>query len=428
MRASSALWVLLGSLGVERPDGRIANRGYVIDPQGRVTARYDKIHLFDVDLEAGKSYRESATIAPGSEAVVAETPWGGLGLSVCYDLRFPQLYRRLAKSGATMLAVPAAFTKITGEAHWHVLVRARAIENGAYVFAPCQNGTLEGGSECFGHSLIVDPWGRVLADGGEGEGVILADVDPEEVTRARQRIPALTHDRNFSVQTAGGDSRNQNPSRGLKPRERHDAAEDQRDAGELDRRDVLLQEEAGEQHRDCAEGGGGDGGARRVGQVAGGDGGEERRHVERAHAAEHRQPGRRHRPSPRRPQVKCAHKNQAEDSGEPRGLHAAEDGDGGLAGGEGDREAEACDARERQDQLELAGNELAGCLVPAAALRDRRNARDDGCRRQIFDRFGPSPAASEKSTASAGYEPAIGQTMETGPIDSAANSDSVATA
>ena len=194
------LWVLLGSLGVERPDGRIANRGYVIDPEGRVTARYDKIHLFDVDLEAGKSYRESATIAPGSEAVVAETPWGGLGLSVCYDLRFPQLYRRLAKSGATMLAVPAAFTKITGEAHWHVLVRARAIENGAYVFAPCQNGTLEGGSECFGHSLIVDPWGRVLADGGEGEGVILADIDPEEVTRARQRIPALTHDRNFSVQ------------------------------------------------------------------------------------------------------------------------------------------------------------------------------------------------------------------------------------
>jgi predicted amidohydrolase len=194
------LWVLLGSLAVERPDGRIANRGYLLDPAGRVRARYDKIHLFDVDLEAGKSYRESETIAPGSEAVVAETPWGGLGLSVCYDLRFPQLYRQLAQAGATMLAAPAAFTRLTGTAHWHVLARARAIENGAYVLAPCQNGVLEGGSECFGHSLIVDPWGEVLADGGEEEGVIIAEIDPEAVTRARQRIPALRHDRQFEVQ------------------------------------------------------------------------------------------------------------------------------------------------------------------------------------------------------------------------------------
>ena len=132
-----------------------------------------------------------ATIAPGAEAVVAETPWGGLGLSVCYDLRFPQLYRRLAKSGATMLAVPAAFTKITGEAHWHVLVRARAIENGAYVFALARTGRWKAAASVLGIRFIVDPWGRVLADGGAGEGVIVADIDPEEVTRARQRIPAL---------------------------------------------------------------------------------------------------------------------------------------------------------------------------------------------------------------------------------------------
>ncbi len=193
------LWVLLGSLGIVRPDGRIANRAYVIDPAGRITARYDKIHLFDVDLEAEKQYRESETIAPGSLAVVADTPWGGLGLSICYDLRFPQLYRRLAHAGATMLAVPAGFTRLTGRAHWHVLCRARAIENGAYVIAPCQNGTLAGGAECFGHSLVVDPWGNILADGGEEEGIVIAEIEPEAVTRARRRIPALTHDRDFST-------------------------------------------------------------------------------------------------------------------------------------------------------------------------------------------------------------------------------------
>jgi predicted amidohydrolase len=197
------LWALIGSMGIFRPDGRIANRGYLIAPSGEVTARYDKIHLFDVDLGEGRVYRESATIAPGDEAVVAETPWGGLGLSVCYDLRFPQLYRGLAQAGATMLAVPAAFTRLTGEAHWHVLLRARAIENGAYVIAPCQHGTLAGGGECFGHSLIVDPWGEVLADGGEEEGVVLAEIDPAAVARARQRIPALTHDREFTVRRGG---------------------------------------------------------------------------------------------------------------------------------------------------------------------------------------------------------------------------------
>ena len=196
------LWIVMGSLAVELPDGRVANRAYVLDPKGRVVARYDKIHLFDVDLEAGKHYRESETISPGSLAVVADTPWGGLGLSVCYDLRFPQLFRQLAHEGASMLAVPAGFTKLTGEAHWHVLCRARAIENGAYVIAPCQNGTLEGGAECFGHSLIVDPWGEILADGGEGEGVVIAEIDPAQVTQARRRIPALTHDREFSTEAA----------------------------------------------------------------------------------------------------------------------------------------------------------------------------------------------------------------------------------
>jgi len=193
------LWVLLGSLAIRRADGSVVNRAYVVDPSGRITARYDKIHLFDVDLGPGKTYRESEIVAPGETAVVADTPWGGLGLSICYDLRFPQLYRALSQGGAAMLAVPAAFTRLTGKAHWHVLIRARAIENGAYVIAPCQNGTLEGGGECFGHSLIVDPWGELLADGGDDEGVVIAEIDPAAVTRTRARIPALTHDREFSV-------------------------------------------------------------------------------------------------------------------------------------------------------------------------------------------------------------------------------------
>jgi predicted amidohydrolase len=191
-------WLLLGSLGVLAGDGRIFNRGYVIDPNGAVAARYDKIHLFDVELTAGAPLRESATIAPGDRAVIADTGFCRLGLSICYDLRFPQLYRRLAQAGADVLAVPAAFTKVTGEAHWHVLTRARAIETGSYVAAPCQYGTLPGGAACFGHSLIVNPWGRVLADGGDGEGVVLAEIALEEVAKARGRIPALGHDRDFA--------------------------------------------------------------------------------------------------------------------------------------------------------------------------------------------------------------------------------------
>lgn len=197
------VWILLGSLGVKSDDGRIYNRSYLLDASGGIQARYDKIHMFDVNLGEGEIYRESATVAPGSDAVLAQTPWGGLGLSVCYDLRFAPLYRTLAKAGASMLAVPAAFTKVTGEAHWHVLNRARAIEHGCFVIAPCQYGTLSGGSECFGHSLIVDPWGNVLADGGEGPGVIMAEIDPEAVVRARSKIPALEHDRAITFRETG---------------------------------------------------------------------------------------------------------------------------------------------------------------------------------------------------------------------------------
>ena len=196
-------WLLLGSLGVTVDGGRVANRSYVIDADGHIAARYDKIHLFDVDLGPGEVHTESATISPGSDAVVAETPWGGIGLSVCYDLRFPQLYQALARAGAFMLAVPAGFTRLTGEKHWHVLNRARAIETGSYVIAPCQNGTLAGGATCYGHSLIVDPWGTVLADGGEDDGVIVADIDPEMSVGARKKIPALANARAFSVRVAG---------------------------------------------------------------------------------------------------------------------------------------------------------------------------------------------------------------------------------
>lgn len=190
------LWLVIGSLAVKAGAGMVCNRSYVLGPDGRVVAQYDKIHLFDVDLAHGESYRESDSIAPGDRAVVASTPWGALGLSVCYDLRFPQLYRALAQAGAEFITVPAAFTRTTGEAHWHVLNRARAIETGSFVFAPCQYGT-HGVAETFGHSLIVDPWGTVLADGGTGPGVIFAEVDPAAVTKARTMIPSLGHDRPF---------------------------------------------------------------------------------------------------------------------------------------------------------------------------------------------------------------------------------------
>jgi len=190
-------WIHLGSLNVKAPDGRILNRSMLLDAAGGVVARYDKLHMFDVDLRGGETYRESDTVAPGEKAVLAPTPWGPLGMTVCYDVRFPYLYRALAQAGAVLIAVPAAFTRTTGRAHWHVLVRARAIETGSYVFAAAQCGTHAEGRRTYGHSLIVDPWGEVLADGGEEEGIVLAEIDPARVAETRRRIPSLRHDRGF---------------------------------------------------------------------------------------------------------------------------------------------------------------------------------------------------------------------------------------
>jgi predicted amidohydrolase len=190
--------VHLGSLALtgESADGRLVNRGFLIDAAGQVRARYDKIHLFDVDLPTGESWRESAAYAPGTQPMVAETPAGRLGLSICYDLRFPDLYRTLSDFGATLLAVPAAFTVPTGQAHWHVLLRARAIEAGAFVIAAAQCGRHEDGRETYGHSLVVDPWGRVLLDmGGEEVGVGFADLDLAQVEEVRGRLPAIRHRR-----------------------------------------------------------------------------------------------------------------------------------------------------------------------------------------------------------------------------------------
>jgi deaminated glutathione amidase len=193
--AKHGLWVHLGSLAVLRDDGKLANRGFVIDGAGAIRARYDKMHLFDVDLPSGESWRESAAYSAGERSVTVETPLGVLGLAICYDLRFPDLFRALSDAGATMLAVPAAFTRPTGAAHWHVLLRARAIEAAAFVVAAAQTGVHEDGRATYGHSLIVDPWGEVLLDMGEAPGVGFAEVDPARVTAARQRVPVLRHRR-----------------------------------------------------------------------------------------------------------------------------------------------------------------------------------------------------------------------------------------
>lgn len=192
------IWLLIGSLAIKVSDTKTANRSFLIDPKGRITARYDKIHLFDVDLPSGEKYRESNTVAGGDSAVIAETPWGKLGLTICYDLRFPQLYRALAKKGAFALTVPSAFTETTGKAHWHVLLRARAIENGAFVIAPAQGGHHANGRKTYGHSLIVAPWGEVLAEAGTDPCVIVADIDPAASADARARVPNLKHDQPIS--------------------------------------------------------------------------------------------------------------------------------------------------------------------------------------------------------------------------------------
>ena len=191
--------VHIGSLAIRISPDRAANRFFLIDSKGNILARYDKIHMFDVDLAGGESYRESRNYRPGELAVLADLPWGRLGLTVCYDLRFPALYRALAEAGATMLAIPSAFTKQTGEAHWHVLIRSRAIENGCFVFAAAQGGRHENGRDTFGHSLIVDPWGRIIAEGGTEPGVIVGEINPAEVVNARARVPSLQHGRRFEI-------------------------------------------------------------------------------------------------------------------------------------------------------------------------------------------------------------------------------------
>ncbi|HEY4920142.1 MAG TPA: carbon-nitrogen hydrolase family protein [Xanthobacteraceae bacterium] len=193
------LWVHVGSLALKVAPDKAVNRSLLIDPTGEIAARYDKIHMFDVDLAGGESYRESRSYRPGEIAIAADLPWGRLGLTICYDLRFPTLYRALAEAGASFLAIPSAFTRQTGEAHWHVLMRARAIENTCYVLAAAQGGSHENGRETFGHSLVVDPWGRVIAEGGREPGVIMAEIALADIATARARIPSLQHGRRFEV-------------------------------------------------------------------------------------------------------------------------------------------------------------------------------------------------------------------------------------
>jgi predicted amidohydrolase len=192
--ARAGVWVHLGSLAVRDGD-RLANRGFVIDDSGAIRARYDKLHLFDVDLPTGESWRESAAYRAGDTAVVVDTPVGALGMSICYDLRFPDLYRALSDAGAAILAVPAAFTRPTGAAHWHVLLRARAIEAGCFVVAVAQTGEHADGRATFGHSLVIDPWGAVLLDMGEEAGLGFVEIDPDRIADVRSRVPALAHRR-----------------------------------------------------------------------------------------------------------------------------------------------------------------------------------------------------------------------------------------
>ena len=195
--ATHGIWVHLGSLAVKEESGKLANRGFVIDAKGDIRARYDKLHLFDVDLPTGESWRESASYEPGRGAVVVETPAGGLGLAICYDLRFPDLFRALSDAGATILAVPAAFTRPTGAAHWHILLRARAIEAGAFVVAAAQTGVHEDGRATYGHSLVADPWGLVVARASDGPGIVSTRIDKERIARVRRMIPVAEHKRAF---------------------------------------------------------------------------------------------------------------------------------------------------------------------------------------------------------------------------------------
>jgi predicted amidohydrolase len=207
MATEAGVWILAGSLSVRAADHRVANRSLLINPDGEIAGRYDKIHMFDVDLGDGESYRESDTYQPGADTCIAPLPLGNLGMTVCYDLRFPQLYRLLAQAGADFLSVPSAFTRPTGQAHWSVLMRARAIETGCFVFAPAQCGEHGGGRKTYGHSLIVDPWGKIIAEADEEIGIILADIDPGKVAEARASIPSLLQDRSYSPPSSPSDAR-----------------------------------------------------------------------------------------------------------------------------------------------------------------------------------------------------------------------------
>ena len=194
--ARVGIWVHLGSLAIRRPDGRLANRGFVIDPAGAIRARYDKLHLFDVDLPTGESWRESNSYAPGEGSVVVrDTPVGALGLTICYDLRFPALFAALAEAGAETIAVPAAFTVPTGKAHWEVLLRARAIEAGLFVVAAAQAGTHEDGRSTYGHSLVADPWGELLVEMDGAPGIAFAELERDRIAEVRGRVPAIDHRR-----------------------------------------------------------------------------------------------------------------------------------------------------------------------------------------------------------------------------------------
>ena len=193
------VWLLIGSLAIKVSDTKTANRSFLFSPDGHISERYSKVHLFDVDLPSGEKYRESNTVAGGTEARLADTPWGKIGLSICYDIRFPRLYRKLAKRGAFAFTAPSAFTETTRKAHWHVLLRARAIENGAFMIAPAQGGLHANGRRTYGHSLIVGPWGEVLAEGGTEPGIFAAEIDPRLSVGARTKVPSLEHDREFII-------------------------------------------------------------------------------------------------------------------------------------------------------------------------------------------------------------------------------------
>jgi predicted amidohydrolase len=197
LAAQLKIWLLLGSLTLKTAEERIVNRSYLIAADGSVVATYDKIHMFDVTLPDGKVIRESSAYRPGEQAVIAATPWGKLGMTICYDVRFPHLYRALAQQGAEYLSVPASFQRQTGKAHWHTLLKSRAIENAAYVFAPAMCGDHQGNRQTYGHALIVDPWGEVLADAGEEPGIIYAEIQPARVAKIRGMMPSLQHDRPY---------------------------------------------------------------------------------------------------------------------------------------------------------------------------------------------------------------------------------------